>query len=387
MVYRPVSSLPLPLSTLTTLTRAGYECVEDLVSSSVEELVQGLLIDFWDPIRIVDADLAPALGFSPADCEIILASATTSTQAPAATQTALHLTRNVPTDSDVIPTSFSFLDSLLCGGVRRGYVYELCGPPGAPHVSVARQIAKAFLNQGDNVKFAGVDGIYPYARACACDDANVADFQNMTGPAALLASLGNVSSESLTRLYCLSPSSVLECMLFIRNLLGLLDTERVSPLTRVIYAFLLTYALPCQKAGLLVLNMLSYPFHTAHNLRPPAKIRLLEQIRDVLMRATATYNLTVVVTCQLATKMIHPDGSPSNFDADAVGVVQSQLGTSYLPSGRSWRVMLRPDSPTTGAKLRLWYNSKAFLLMMVAGVSDPENTEKRAVYDLFEITV
>ncbi|XP_006463214.1 hypothetical protein AGABI2DRAFT_186863 [Agaricus bisporus var. bisporus H97] len=100
------------------------------------------------------------------------------------------------------------------------------------------------------------------------------------------------------------------------------------------------------KAALLVLNSFSFPFSTVPS--PHLKSRMLEQIKQILIKVTAVRNLTVLVTCQMATKMLKDDGSAGSFDEGGKGMMVPQLGSSYLPSGRSHRVILSFDGPTSG---------------------------------------
>ncbi|EKM76697.1 hypothetical protein AGABI1DRAFT_78115 [Agaricus bisporus var. burnettii JB137-S8] len=100
------------------------------------------------------------------------------------------------------------------------------------------------------------------------------------------------------------------------------------------------------KAALLVLNSFSFPFSTVPS--PHLKSRMLEQIKQNLIKVTAVRNLTVLVTCQMANKMLKDDGSAGSFDEGGKGMMVPQLGSSYLPSGRPHRVILSFDGPTSG---------------------------------------
>lgn len=84
----------------------------------------------------------------------------------------------------------------------------------------------------------------------------------------------------------------------------------------------------------------------------------------ILAKVCASRHLTVVVTVQLATKMIGVDGTTANFDTAKKAIMVPQLGEkpfptqpvrlipctgdSYLPSSRAHRFIFIPDSPTTG---------------------------------------
>lgn len=55
------------------------------------------------------------------------------------------------------------MDAILDGGLKRGFVLELSGPPGACTEALAVDMARAFLAHGQGVLFVG-----PIAPVC-CD--------------------------------------------------------------------------------------------------------------------------------------------------------------------------------------------------------------------------
>lgn len=77
--------------------------------------------------------------------------------------------------------------------------------------------------------------------------------------------------------------------------------------------------------SLLVLNTLSFLFHTTP-LTNTARGSLLEQIKAILARMSASKHLSVAVTVQLATKMVGADGATANFDTAKKAVMTPQLG-------------------------------------------------------------
>ncbi|KAG9309948.1 hypothetical protein JVU11DRAFT_9980 [Chiua virens] len=50
----------------------------------------------------------------------------------------------------------------------------------------------------------------------------------------------------------------------------------------------------------------------------------------------------------MATKMLSPDGSAATFDNGAKAIMMPQLGPDYLPSGRSYRLVIVPQSRAAG---------------------------------------
>ena len=58
--------------------------------------------------------------------------------------------------SDKVSTSCSAIDTLLEGGLGRGSVLEISGPPGIAKEAVAVTIAKNFLKKKRGVLFVGM---------------------------------------------------------------------------------------------------------------------------------------------------------------------------------------------------------------------------------------
>ncbi|KAI0032413.1 hypothetical protein K488DRAFT_49991, partial [Vararia minispora EC-137] len=63
----------------------------------------------------------------------------------------------------------------------------------------------------------------------------------------------------------------------------------------------------------------------------------------------------VVMTSQLATKLVHADGTSANFDTGAKAVLVPQLGQAHLPLARSYQVLIVPETRTTGSLRLLSY--------------------------------
>ncbi|KAH9074134.1 hypothetical protein EDB83DRAFT_2354973 [Lactarius deliciosus] len=55
----------------------------------------------------------------------------------------------------------------------------------------------------------------------------------------------------------------------------------------------------------------------------------------------------------MATKLLAPDGSPASFDTGSRAVLVPQLGGTYLPLNRTYRVLIVPETRTTGVLLRV----------------------------------
>lgn len=52
-------------------------------------------------------------------------------------------------------TSCSAVDKLLSGGLPRGHILEISGPPGTPKEAIAVNIVRAFVEAGEGVIFVG----------------------------------------------------------------------------------------------------------------------------------------------------------------------------------------------------------------------------------------
>ncbi|KIK06403.1 hypothetical protein K443DRAFT_129973 [Laccaria amethystina LaAM-08-1] len=55
-----------------------------------------------------------------------------------------------------VPTGIAALDKILEGGVSRGHILEISGPPGSPKELVAMKIVSSFVNAREEVFFVGL---------------------------------------------------------------------------------------------------------------------------------------------------------------------------------------------------------------------------------------
>jgi len=100
--------------------------------------------------------------------------------------------------------------------------------------------------------------------------------------------------------------------------------------------------------SLLVLNSLSFPFQSSSDLLPATRQFLLERIKPILARNCTARSLSIVITTQLSTKLIKEDGTSGNFDNGARAIMVPSLGNAYLPAGRTYRLLIIPQSRTSG---------------------------------------
>ncbi|KAI5824720.1 hypothetical protein K523DRAFT_314787 [Schizophyllum commune Tattone D] len=198
-------------------------------------------------------------------------------------------------------TTCKELDNLLDGGLRQGRVYELSGPPGVPKDALALKTAASYARTGEGTLF--VD----------CQNVINTDF------------LEDLHGDEQELISTTAVHTLAELVLTVLTLPTLLNR------------------LP--RTTLVVFGCFSAPFQSSS---PAARTVALDRIKNALSKICATNRITVVTTCQCATKLLNSDGSPSNFDSGAQAVMRPAPGPNYMPPGRSSRVILVPNSPSTG---------------------------------------
>ncbi|KAG1761087.1 hypothetical protein EDD22DRAFT_898025 [Suillus occidentalis] len=274
----------LPSSTQLALRRAGYETLDDLSSTPVEALSKELGIDISDTQSIITVSQRPP--------------------GPPLSQSLASLISR----SHIVACSYAAVNTALGGGLPRGHILEISGPPGSFKETLALDYARIFVQANEEVIFI--------------------DTQNMTSLATIKKTFHNSSAaanyQDLVRYAHLH--TLPDLMIFIHNL----QSE--------IHA----------KTGLLILNSISFPFLSHPDVQSSKRTALLEKIHRVFLQASALNNLTIITTSQMSTKLLNADGSPGNFETGAKAVMVPQLGSTYLPSGRSYRLVIVPESRTTG---------------------------------------
>ncbi|KAK0238050.1 P-loop containing nucleoside triphosphate hydrolase protein [Armillaria nabsnona] len=274
MIPISLSALPLPPSTLSSLTKAGYETLQDVQDISPEDLSEELDIPLSTLRALIYSQRTRTLPQStlPLTQTVSLSNLSRSSEMKAR-----------------VSTLCAPLDRLLSGGVSRGSVLEISGAPGTPKEILAVNIVASFVKAGERVLFV--------------------DIQNMTNAVTLRRSLKNIPDIQTNFLELVSyvPMHTLsEVMKFMYNLSSYL---RVNP-----------------EVALLVINSISFPFQTSPTLTLQVKTSLLDRIKQTFSKACATNNLTIITTSQLATKLLKTDGTAGNFDTGARGIMVPQLG-------------------------------------------------------------
>ncbi|KAF9010220.1 hypothetical protein BDQ17DRAFT_1234978 [Cyathus striatus] len=287
MSSRSLISIGLPKDTLSALAQCGYETFQDLEAATAEDLAKELNITNNAAEKIINV---------------------------------VHITPTVPlTQSGAalmntscrFPTKIPSIDRLLRGGLLRGHILEVTGVPGSPKETAALGIMTSFVEVDEEVLFV--------------------DCQNMVPCAKLKHILSSILTkerpESLALVHYMKIHTMADLMVFIQRLPLVLEAH--------------------QKVKLLIIASVSFPFQYP-NLTLTSRNALLDTVKQALTKACTFKNLTIVTTSQLATKLLKADGTPGTFDTGAKGIMVPQLGPAYLPSGRTYRVILSRVGPTSG---------------------------------------
>ncbi|CDO70979.1 hypothetical protein BN946_scf184830.g11 [Trametes cinnabarina] len=269
MSDRPLSTLS-SLAPPSALTGAGYETVQDLLSNSTpEQLSKDLNI----PLPASQAVFSAAAG--PSQRSLL----------PMTQSAAAMMSITVRQHSTACPP----LDRLLGGGLKRGFVLEINGPPGSGKEQMAANAVRTFVDSGQQVLFV--------------------DMQNMVPPATIkriLISSPTADSDRMDLVRYLSFHTTTEFVAFVRTLPAYLEA---NPAT-----------------ALLVLNSLAFPFQP-HTIK---RFAILDKLKQTLARACASMGLTVIITSQLTTKMLEGDGQPGSAPPGSKSVMVPSFSASIV---------------------------------------------------------
>ncbi|OSD05235.1 P-loop containing nucleoside triphosphate hydrolase protein [Trametes coccinea BRFM310] len=288
MSDRPLSTLSsLAPPVLSALAGAGYETVQDLLSNSTpEQLSKDLNIPL------------------PASQAVFSAAAGPSQRSLPMTQSAAAM---MGTTAKQYSTACPPLDRLLGGGLKRGFILEINGPPGSGKEQMAATAVRTFVECDQQVLFV--------------------DMQNMVLPATIKRILMNsptADPDGMDLVRYLAFHTTAEFVAFVRSLPAYLEA---NPST-----------------ALLVLNSLAFPFQP-HTIK---RFAMLDKLKQVLARACASMGLTVIITSQLTTKMLEGNGQPGSAPPGSKSVMIPSFRDSDFPPGRTYRVIIVPLTRTTG---------------------------------------
>jgi len=287
---RLVATLPLSSQVLSALAHRGYETVQDIRASSVTAafLAQELSLPVTTTTHVIDI------------C---------STNTPPASSPGLSssqpppLSQPVPASSQVLatPPLLHPLPSLPAPILKPGHALEISGPPGSGRSVFALEVMREALKRGDEILILDTQGAFAAQRiAYALSDLNPSP----------LHLIHHVSAYALHTLHA-----------FFHTLPTYLDAN--------------------PKIRLLVLSCISVLLPSS--LSSDVKSHALATIKQALTRASAAYNIMVVSTMQMVTKLFTPDGQPGNFTNSTRGLMAPQLGEAYLPTNKSTRIVLTRD--------------------------------------------
>ncbi|TBU52368.1 P-loop containing nucleoside triphosphate hydrolase protein [Dichomitus squalens] len=289
MSDRSLSSLGLPIATLSALERSGYDRVSDLSNSTPEQLSRDANI----PLPASQAVFSSV-------------SRATATPAIAMTQSAASMMG----ETKLYSTSCAPLDDLLDGGLKRGHILEISGPPGCGKEQIAAHAVKSFVEAHEHVLFVDMQNMVPPAtiKRILCGDVTA-------------ATDADDSERGLDLVHYQALHTPAEFVVFIRTLPAYLEAR---PSVR-----------------LLILNSYTFPFQT---LDFKDKLALLERAKQTLARLCASTNLTVIITSQLVSQPLQVDES-GDAPRGSKYVMKRAFDDKYYPSGRTFRVLVVPQRP------------------------------------------
>ncbi|KAM5537597.1 hypothetical protein V8D89_008675 [Ganoderma adspersum] len=296
MSDRSLSSLGLPISTLSALERLGYDTLSDLSKSTPEDLSRDLNISLPASQAIFHSASRP-----------------TPTPAMSMTQSAASMMGN---SAKRYSMSCPPLDQLLDGGLKCGHVLEISGPPGCGKEQIAARSIKSFVQAQEQVLFVDMQNMVPPATikrilsgAFFCATRNI--------PA---ANAGDDSTLDLVHYKILHTPA--EFVVFIRTLPAYLAAHT--------------------SIRLVVLNSFTFPFQAIIDYKD--KFALLERTKETLTRLCASSALSVVITSQLVSQPLQFDES-GNAPKGSKYTMKRTFDDKYYPSSRTYRVLVVPQWP------------------------------------------
>ena len=156
---RSLLSLGLPKDVLAALTRNGYENLRDLISATAEGLAKGKTYNTPNQLARFSLSKKKKNHFSDINISIADAKALTdrcqTLQTPTSTHPITQSAAVLVRHSLKTSTKCSSLDKVLEGGISRGHILELSGPPGTAKEQLLMNIVAAFIEVNEEVVFIG----------------------------------------------------------------------------------------------------------------------------------------------------------------------------------------------------------------------------------------
>jgi RAD51-like protein 2 len=162
MASRPLTSLALPSHLLGKLMAVGYTTVSELRDLDADSLANGPCFHQFAPrtTRFSSFIWNTELKLPIEACSEILGACNASSSTAIAgflpSQPASSLLTNRAAFGCGVPS----LDSLINGGLKKGEVLEISGPPGSGKTQLALEFVKAAVSAGDEVLVMGTSHTY-----------------------------------------------------------------------------------------------------------------------------------------------------------------------------------------------------------------------------------
>jgi len=206
----------------------------------------------------------------------------------------------------VYRTGSEAIDSLLDGGLAKGQLLEVCGPPACLKADIVHAIIKSAITNGDHIVVYGLRGEISLSRykEPQCNE-NITDSQ--------LAS--NV-------VHYVALSSVTDLIVALNRLAGWLAQH--------------------PKIGLVVLDGVSSIVDFSSVGKP---IFLWRRLCQILSQACALHHAAAIYTTSLSTKLVTDNGDVASFNTVSKAFLAPQSGSAAPEKGR--RIMLSRLSPST----------------------------------------
>ncbi|ORY32818.1 P-loop containing nucleoside triphosphate hydrolase protein [Naematelia encephala] len=360
MPGRPLSSLQLVHSIKSSLNEAGYKSTDDLAGISAQDLAGELNISLIQAENILQQAISGPSKKHPVnmgvgDFSLMLIGSTpgpshngiSESQQPTRTprihsSTAAELLETA--SKTCFSTFSSSLDSLIShfapdadyvndgrldrepkgkqkvwqgGHILPGMTIEVSGPPGGGKTSLALGIAI-------NARMKSLHGV----KGGPPDDQQevlIVDTEGSISAERIL-----LAADSVTRNTSFSPSAIIRGIRLMR----------IATQVQMV-AFLLwieEWLEEHPKVNLLIIDSLSFHFRNPH-LDNKLKSRYLDLAKQAFARATAGRQCALIVTNQLATKLLTANNEPANFDTGDRAVLMPQLGEAWT-TAQTIRIIL-----------------------------------------------